>query len=108
MAKFRGYGSGTGRIQVEWSGFEEAVKGKSQIIGIRIRENSAFKLYRNFSYCVPRGTMLQYDEMKALLWTKGFIPRFRKVNRAIARHARRVDRTMNHAGKFKDPGFDFV
>lgn len=61
----------------EWSGFEEAVKGKSQIIGIRIRENSAFKLYRNFSYCVPRGTMLQYDEMKALLWTKGFIPRFK-------------------------------
>lgn len=61
----------------EWSGFEEAVKGKSQIIGIRIRENSAFKLYRNFSYCVPRGTMLQYDDMKALLWTKGFIPRFK-------------------------------
>lgn len=61
----------------EWSGFEEAVKDKSQIIGIRIRENSAFKLYRHFSYCVPRGTMLQYDNLKAFLWTKGFIPRFK-------------------------------
>jgi len=62
---------------VEWRGFEEAVKGKSQIIGVRIRENSTFKLYRGFSYCVPRGTILQYDDSKALLWTKGFIPRFK-------------------------------
>lgn len=62
---------------VEWTGFEEAVSGKSKIIGIRIRENNAFKLYRQFQYCVPRGTMLQYDEKKAFLWTKGFIPRFK-------------------------------
>lgn len=62
---------------VEWKGFEEAVQGKSQIIGVRIRANSTFKLYRGFSYCVPRGTMLQYDYSKALLWTKGFIPRFK-------------------------------
>lgn len=62
---------------VEWKGFEEAVQGKSKIIGIRIRENNTFKLYRNFQYCVPRGTMLQYDDMKSFLWTKGFIPRFK-------------------------------
>ena len=62
---------------VEWKGFEEAVQGKSQIIGVRIRANGTFKLYRGFSYCVPRGTMLQYDDSKALLWTKGFIPRFK-------------------------------
>lgn len=62
---------------VEWGGFEEAVAGKSKIIGIRIRENNAFKLYREFQYCVPRGTMLQYDEKRAFLWTKGFIPRFK-------------------------------
>lgn len=61
----------------EWGGFEEAVAGKSKIIGIRIRENNAFKLYRQFQYCVPRGTMLQYDERRAFLWTKGFIPRFK-------------------------------
>lgn len=61
----------------EWAGFEEAVEGKSRIIGVRIRENSAFKLYRQYSYCVPRGMMLQYDDRKAFLWTKGFIPRFK-------------------------------
>lgn len=61
----------------EWKGFEEAVKGKSRIIGIRIRANGTFKLYRHDPYCVPRGTMLQYDEFKAFLWTKGFIPRFK-------------------------------
>jgi hypothetical protein len=62
---------------IEWKGFEDAVQGKSKIIGIRIRANNTFKLYRSFSYCVPRGTMLQYDNSKAFLWTKGFIPRFK-------------------------------
>ena len=60
----------------EWLGFEEATAGKSKIIGVRIRENNSFKLYRQFQYCVPRGTLLQYDDNKAYLWTKGFIPRF--------------------------------
>jgi len=62
---------------IEWAGFEDAVAEKSKIIGIRIRENNTFKLYRQFQYCVPRGTMLQYDQKKAFLWTKGFIPRFK-------------------------------
>ena len=61
----------------EWAGFEEASYNKSKIIGVRIRSNNTFKLYRQFSYCVPRGLMLQYDEYKALLWTKGYIPRFK-------------------------------
>ncbi len=61
----------------EWSGFENAVLGKSKIIGIRIREDNNFKLYRYSQYCVPRGTLLQYDSSKAFLWTKGFIPRFK-------------------------------
>ena len=60
-----------------WAGFEEAACNKSKIIGVRIRSNNTFKLYRQFSYCVPRGLMLQYDEYKALLWTKGYIPRFK-------------------------------
>jgi len=61
----------------EWEGFEEAVEGKSKIVGIRIRENNNFKLYRHLSYCVPRGTLMLYDDYKAFLWTKGFIPRFK-------------------------------
>lgn len=60
----------------EWEGFKEATVGKSEIIGVRIRENNSFKIYRQGQYCVPRGTMLQYDDKKAYLWTKGFIPRF--------------------------------
>jgi len=59
----------------EWDGFSEAAKGKSKIIGVRIRYDSAFKLYRDFSYCVPRGTALILSENLAYLWTKGYIPR---------------------------------
>lgn len=61
----------------EWTGFEDAVAGKSKIVGVRIREDNTFKLYRQGQYCVPRGTMLQYDDTRAFLWTKGFIPRFK-------------------------------
>ena len=61
----------------EWEGFSEATYNKSKIIGVRIRDDKTFKLYRQFSYCVPRGLMLQYDNNKAFLWTKGYIPRFK-------------------------------
>lgn len=61
----------------EWEGFLDATKGKSNIIGVRIRETNSFKLFRDNAYCVPRGLMLQYDTDKAYLWTKGFIPRFK-------------------------------
>lgn len=59
----------------EWDGFSEAAYGKSKLMGIRIREDSSFKLYRDFSYCVPRGTSLIISENFAYLWTKGYIPR---------------------------------
>jgi hypothetical protein len=59
----------------EWEGFSEAAERKSKIIGIRIRNDSAFKLYRDFSYCVPRGTALLISDSYAYLWTNGFISR---------------------------------
>jgi len=59
----------------EWLGFEEASQGKSKIIGVRIRDDNSFKLYRDFSYCVPRGTALIYTDSYAYLWTKGYVPR---------------------------------
>jgi hypothetical protein len=59
----------------EWGGFLEAAKGKSNIVGIRIRDNSQFKLYRDLPYCIPRGTALIIHEKLAYLWTNGFIPR---------------------------------
>jgi hypothetical protein len=62
---------------IEWSGFEEATRDKSKIIGVRIRSNTAFKLYKYGKYCVPRGTMFQYGQNKSFLWSNGFIPRFK-------------------------------
>jgi len=59
----------------EWEGFYEASKDKSNIIGVRIKNDNTFKLYRDFSYCIPRGTALIVSEKFAYLWTKGYIPR---------------------------------
>ncbi|WP_202985624.1 argonaute/piwi family protein [Pedobacter planticolens] len=59
----------------EWKGFADAVEGKSKIIGVRIQSSGAFKLYRQFSFCVPRGMMMTVGTTKAFLWTKGFVPR---------------------------------
>lgn len=59
----------------EWIGFQETAEGKSKIVGVRIRNDSSFKLYREYTYCVPRGTVLKIEEKKAYLWSKGFIPR---------------------------------
>ena len=59
----------------EWNGFLDASNGKCKIIGVRIRDNYTIKVYREFSYCVPRGTYLRISPTKAYLWTKGFIPR---------------------------------
>ncbi len=59
----------------EWDGFTETAKGKSSIIGVRIQNTSQFKLYRGYSFCVPRGMTMKVATNKAFLWTKGFIPR---------------------------------
>ena len=59
----------------EWQGFREAAEGKSKIVGIRIRSDSSFKLYRDYSYCIPRGAALLYTDSLAYLWTNGYIPR---------------------------------
>ncbi len=59
----------------EWSGFMEAAGNKIKVVGIRIRPESVFKLYREKVYPVPRGTAYIYDNTKAYLWTKGFVQR---------------------------------
>src|SRR5581483_7560369 len=61
--------------KTEWSGFEEAAKDKSSVVGIRIRPDSNFRLYREDTYAIPRGSTLLVDDQQAYLWTKGFIPR---------------------------------
>lgn len=59
----------------EWSGFLEAAGDKTKVVGIRIRPESIFKLYREKIFPVPRGTAYFYNNTKAYLWTKGFVPR---------------------------------
>lgn len=65
----------TGFDDEEWEGFSEATQGKSKIVGVRIKDDNTFKLYRDFAYCVPRGTALIITETFGYLWTKGFISR---------------------------------
>lgn len=59
----------------EWSGFEDAAKGKTSVIGIKIKDDGTYKIYRDYSYCVPRGAVLQTTEKQGYLWSRGFIPR---------------------------------
>ncbi len=59
----------------EWEGFSSAASGKATVVGIKIRSDGTFKIYRDYSYCVPRGTVLQVTDTQGYLWTRGFIPR---------------------------------
>jgi hypothetical protein len=59
----------------EWRGFSEGTDSKTQLVGVRIREDSDLKLYRRGEYPVLRGLAYVRDERTAYLWTKGFVPR---------------------------------
>lgn len=59
----------------EWSGFVDACKRNTKLVGIRIRDDRVFKLYRDHSYPILRGMMFKVDKKLAFLWTRGFIPR---------------------------------
>lgn len=59
----------------EWEGFSNAASGKSTVVGIKIKSDSTFKIYRDYSYCVPRGSVLQVTNTQGYLWTRGFVPR---------------------------------
>ena len=63
----------------EWSGFVEACNKKSNTLGIRIRDDRVFKLFRDYTYPIPRGMMYTVDNKEAFLWTRGFIPRLKTV-----------------------------
>lgn len=64
---------------IEWSGFSRASSGKCSIVGIRIRTDNQFKLYREYKYPAPRGLSFIVDRRKAYLWSKGFIPKIQTV-----------------------------
>lgn len=63
----------------EWSGFESAAGSKTKVVGVRIRAEKTFKLYRKGDYPVMRGTVSIQGNKMAYLWTKGFIPRIQSI-----------------------------
>jgi len=63
----------------EWAGFEEACEGKTKLVGVRIRPESTFKMYRDSAFPAPRGLVFIVNDRKAYLWTKGFIPKMQTV-----------------------------
>ena len=59
----------------EWAGFLEGAGNSTRVVGVRIRQNRDFKLYRKGQYPVLRGLAYVENERTGYLWTKGFIPR---------------------------------
>ena len=60
----------------EWSGFRKAVPASTALSGIRIRRASDTKLYQaDGPTPVLRGMALLQSRMRALLWTRGYVPR---------------------------------
>ncbi len=60
----------------EWSAFLDVVPPGTKIVGVTIDPKPLLKLYRLDSrYPIMRGMVLKHDDRRALLWTKGFVPR---------------------------------
>ena len=72
----------------EWQGFLEGVKKYKEeddenkeinLVGVRIVDEKRFKLFREFTFPVLRGTILKLNDWSAYLWTRGFIPRIQSI-----------------------------
>ncbi|MBN8572110.1 MAG: hypothetical protein J0M18_21010 [Ignavibacteria bacterium] len=63
----------------EWLGFSEAVPTTVNLVGIRIKSENTFKLYRYGDFPILRGSALIKNNKSAFLWTKGFIPRIQSI-----------------------------
>lgn len=63
----------------EWDGFAAACKNNTKLVGVRIRDDKVFKLFRDHSYPILRGMMYNIDDSSAFLWSRGFIPRLQTV-----------------------------
>ncbi|MGZ5304135.1 MAG: argonaute/piwi family protein, partial [Bacteroidia bacterium] len=63
----------------EWAGFCEAVEEFDiSLIGVTIKDEKIFKLYRDKNFPILRGSYYIKDKNNAFLWTKGFIPRLQQ------------------------------
>jgi hypothetical protein len=61
----------------EWVGFRDACGSQTKVIGVRIRPSSSLKLFRCADHPVLRGLAYTVHDRRALLWTRGMIPRLR-------------------------------
>jgi len=64
------------RFEVEeWEGFSSTVPSETKLVGVRIRRQNEFKLFRFGNNPVLRGTAIIVSDHLAYLWTAGFTPR---------------------------------
>lgn len=59
----------------EWEGFRETVPPETNVVCVRIREDSGVKLYRHGPSAIARGMAWVKSETRGYLWTKGYVPR---------------------------------
>lgn len=59
----------------EWSGFREAAPKETNLVGVKIRDDSSLKLFRSGDTPVLRGTAFVRNHRNAALWTRGWTPR---------------------------------
>lgn len=75
--------------QEEWEGFKDSVPTGTNVVCVRIREDSGIKLFRHGASAIPRGLAWVKSKYRGYLWTKGFVPRLqtyagREVPSALA------------------------
>jgi hypothetical protein len=61
----------------EWTGFQGAVTAGTNIVGVKIQDESSFKLFTPNDTPILRGLAYVADKNRAFLWTKGWTPRLR-------------------------------
>src|SRR5690348_3834172 len=59
----------------EWSGFRQAAPAETNIVGVKIRDDSSLKLFRTGDTPVLRGTAFVRNPRNAMLLTRGWTPR---------------------------------
>jgi len=59
----------------EWDGFRRAAPPETNIVGVKIRDDSTLKLFRTGDTPVLRGTAMIRNPRQAALWTRGWTPR---------------------------------
>jgi hypothetical protein len=63
--------------RTEWEGFTAAVDSRTQLVGVRIRDDKQLKLFRQSDNPVLRGTAYVNGPREGFLWTRGWTPRLR-------------------------------